>query len=64
MAIAGCAGSCMGDPSLLWISHPVGMPPTPAMSGPVYTACTPGAASASPVSTLPRFACATGDRTR
>ena len=64
MAIAGCAGSTMGDPSLLWISHPVGMPPTSAMSGPVNTARTPGADSAAPVSTLPRSAWATGERSR
>ena len=54
----------MGEPSFEWISHPVGMPPTSPMSGPVNTACTPGAASAALVSTLPRFACATVERSK
>ena len=62
IASAGCCGSTIFEPSLLVISHPVGMPPTSSMSLPVKIAWTPGAASAALVSIPPMFACATGDR--
>ncbi len=48
----GCGGSTIGLPSLEWISQPQGRPLTlsAAMSCPVKTATTPGAASAAEVS--------------
>ncbi len=64
VAITGCGGSAIGEPSLLWICQPHGSPPilSAAMSAPVYTATTPGAFAAAAVSMLLIFACGRSER--
>ncbi len=51
--MTGCAGSAIGEPSLLWICQPQGRPPRPSftMSAPVKTATTPGIFAAAAMST-------------
>ena len=58
-ASTGCGGSAIGLPSLLWICQPQGRPPifSAAMSAPVNTAVTPGAAFAAAVSIPTMRAC-------